>query len=252
MTDEEIKARYQSGNSRKWTGIMLVLVSFLLLGQHAGLPIPHWVFSWQMILIVVGVTSAIQHKFYGIGWLIMIFIGTYFLIADNYPAIHLHDYTLPIILMGVGLIFIFRPKKPRCRNKFEKQYWGGREEWKQAFKEKYSSSEDFLDATSIMGGIKKNILSKDFKGGDIVNFFGGTEIDLSQTDINGRVMLEITQVFGGTKLIVPPHWDVRTELVSLFSGIEDRRPLNAGAVDPTKVLLLKGTSIFGGIDIRSY
>ncbi|MBM3416907.1 MAG: hypothetical protein FJY20_10820 [Bacteroidetes bacterium] len=52
------------------------------------------------------------------------------------------------------------------------------------------------------------MLSKDFKGGDIVNIFGGTEFNLSQADIKGRVTLEVTTIFGGTKLIVPSHWEV--------------------------------------------
>ena len=36
--------------------------------------------------------------------------------------------------------------------------------------------------------------------------FGGAEINFMQADIQGRVELEVNQVFGGTKLIVPAHW----------------------------------------------
>ena len=34
------------------------------------------------------------------------------------------------------------------------------------------SSEDYIDATTVLGGIHKNILSKNFKGGDITIFHG--------------------------------------------------------------------------------
>ncbi len=47
------------------------------------------------------------------------------------------------------------------------------------------SSEDYIDATTVLGGIHKNIISKNFKGGDITIFMGGAEINLSQADIQG-------------------------------------------------------------------
>ena len=65
------------------------------------------------------------------------------------------------------------------------------------------SSEDYIDATTVLGGIHKNILSKNFKGGDITIFMGGAEINLSQADIQGTASLDITQIMGGTKIIVP-------------------------------------------------
>jgi hypothetical protein len=70
------------------------------------------------------------------------------------------------------------------------------------------------------------------------------------------VVLDLTQIFGGTKLIVPHHWKVQSkDLVAVFGGVEDKRPM-LGSTSPTdensKVLVLKGTCIFGGIDIKSY
>jgi predicted membrane protein len=113
------------------------------------------------------------------------------------------------------------------------------------------SSEDFIDATTILGGIHKNILSKNFKGGDITIFMGGAEINLSQADIQGTASLDITQIMGGTKIIVPPHWEVRSQLTSVFGNIEDKRT-NIGNADPNKVLIIDGSSVFGGIEIRNY
>ena len=96
-------------------------------------------------------------------------------------------------------------------------------------------------------------MTKDFKGGDVVNVFGGTELNLSQSDINGTAVLELTTIFGGTKLIVPSHWSVKSEAVTIFGGIEDKRQLLPPSLDrPEKILVLKGTVIFGGIDIKSF
>ncbi len=113
------------------------------------------------------------------------------------------------------------------------------------------SSEDYIDATTVLGGIHKNIISKNFKGGDITIFMGGAEINLSQADIQGSASLDITQIMGGTKLIVPSNWEVRSQLTSVFGNIEDKRQ-NIGNTDPQKVLIIDGTSVFGGIEIRNY
>jgi predicted membrane protein len=111
---------------------------------------------------------------------------------------------------------------------------------------------DFIDSTSIFGGTKKVILSKNFKGGDITCFMGGAELDLSQADIKSPVVLDVTQIFGGTKIIVPPTWDVKSEVAAVFGGIEDKRRILTGNLNPDKVVILRGTSIFGGIEIKSY
>jgi hypothetical protein len=173
---------------------------------------------------------------------------------------------------------LIRPKKSywghddwnRCRNgrqrlrwqqKFEKRFGPGAfpgtgnpdpgQTTGAGIESKSFSSEDYISATTVLGGIHKNILSKNFKGGDITIFMGGAELNLSQADIQGTAALDITQIMGGTKIVVPPHWTIRSELTSIFGNIEDKRQ-NIGVPNPDKVLILDGTSVFGGIEIRNY
>lgn len=114
------------------------------------------------------------------------------------------------------------------------------------------TGDDHLDALSIFGGVKKIIFSKNFQGGEIVNIFGGAELDFTQADINGRVYVDITQLFGGTKIIVPAHWMVISDMAAVFAGVDDKRIRTSAPLDSNKVLVLKGISIFAGVDIRSY
>ena len=113
------------------------------------------------------------------------------------------------------------------------------------------SSEDFIDSTAFFGGVHKKIVSKNFKGGDIVTIMGGTEIDLSQADFTGMVRLDVIQIMGATKIIVPAHWEVRTEVTAIFAGFEDKRQ-QPTVNNPDKVLFIDGTSIFGGIELKNY
>jgi predicted membrane protein len=232
------------------TGLLILIIGIVGLLKAFMMPIPDWVFSWQMLLIALGIFIGIRHQFRNFMWLILILVGGIFLMNDLYPELSFSRYSWPLALIVIGGWLILRPRHRHHQQAVatEPTASNGNAEPKS---ENYSS-EDFIDNTSIFGGIKKTILAKNFKGGDIVNIMGGTEINLSQADIQGIAELEITQVFGGTKLIVPSHWEVKQEVVALFGGIEDRRPIQQVNTNPTKVLILKGTTLFGGIEIKSF
>lgn len=250
--------RERSGKSRMYTGIILLAAGVILLVQRISEPFPAWLFSWPVILIILGLFFGIRKGFRGPGWLMFIVVGAVFLISDLKPELHIQRYWGPILIIAAGIAFIFRPRKNSfgerwmmwddCTRSHEKKNPGTGGEAKDGSS---PPNEELLDVVSILGGTKKIIFSKDFKGGDVTSFLGGTELNLSQADIKGRVRLDLTQIFGGTKLIVPPNWDIQPELVSIFGGIEDKRNLS-GNIDPAKVLVLKGTSVFGGIEIRSF
>lgn len=114
------------------------------------------------------------------------------------------------------------------------------------------SSENHIDVTAVLGGVKRIVVAKNFQGGEITTFMGGADINLTQADVQGRAVLDITQVMGGTRLIVPAHWNVISEVVSVFGGINDKRVLQPTSFNPDKVLIIKGTSFMGGVDISSY
>jgi len=250
-------------NNRVLTGIFLVVGGALYMAYQKGAAIPHWIFSWEMLLIVIGLLSGIKHRFRNSGWLILMIVGGVFLLDGEIPNLNFHQYIIPMMVIAVGLVFIFRPRNSRCfgRNRFNRNWseryknrWENQEgSWNAASSEDITESGDYIQSTSIFSGVKKVILSKDFKGGSITCVMGGAEIDLSQADINGTVVIRMELVFGGTKLIVPPHWIVNNEIDGVFHGVEDKRRMQPGiSADSAKVLILKGSCVFGGIEIKSY
>ncbi len=245
--------------------LVLLGAGFLLFLRQTGVELPYWIFTWQFLLIGIGIFSGFAHGFRGGGWLIMIFVGSFFLV-DDFTGLAFHQYLWPVALIAVGFFMLLRPK----RSRWSGNSWGGwgggkfRERIRQkrgypGFSSGYTdsgadsknfTSENFIDVTTVFGGIHKNIVSKDFKGGDITIFMGGAEINLSQADIQGVARLDITQVMGGTKLIVPSNWEVRSQLTSIFGNVEDKR--QSAATNADKLLILDGSSVFGGIEIRNY
>ena len=239
-----------SRSGRVFGGLLIMAVGAALLAYQLNmLALPRWVFTWKVLLILIGLFSGFRHSFRNPGWIFPVLIGGLFLVEDIAPHVSIRPYFWPILIIICGLIMMLKPS-PKCQAKFKSKRKKGityPNEPAPAF-----SKEDYIDGTAVFGGIKKNIITKDFKGGVITTFCGGTEYNLTHADIQGEVTLEVTQVFGGTRLVLPAHWKVRSEMVAVFGGIEDKRPLVDTALLSDKVLVLKGTLVFGGIDIKSY
>jgi len=241
-------------------GVLIVAIGSLFLARELGAEIPFWVFSWKMLLIGLGVVSAVKHRFLHPGWMILIAVGGAFLLSDLYPHMQIKPILWPSLIILFGLAIIFKPRRKsrfaHYRKHFKKRNYEGRypSDCGDRFNCEEPTSDNYLESTVLFAGVKKIVLAKNFKGGEVVNVFGGTELNLSQADFEGTAKLEITQVFGGTKLIVPSHWEVRSEqTVTVFGNVEDKRgtkPPVAG--EPDKVLIITGTTVFGGIDIRSF
>jgi len=256
---EERKKRWENrverrhGSGHVWTGVLLLLIGSVALMRSYVPDFPRWIFSWQMLLIALGLFIGLRHRFHGAAWFVLLLIGGTFLVNDHFIDGNIRRHIWPLVLIVVGAFFIFRSRQSHGYHP-----WSGKKNMQNDGPDPVSgetlySQDDYIDTTSIFGGCRKNILTKDFKGGDIVNVFGGTELNLTQSDINGTAILELTTIFGGTKLIVPSNWSVKSEAVTIFGGIEDKRQVVPPSLDrPEKILLLKGTVIFGGIDIKSF
>jgi hypothetical protein len=267
-------------NGKVLAGMILLAVGgILLLKQFEYLEIPGWIWSWPTWIIIFGLYSGYKHNFQNSTWLILLIIGGMGIIDYAVPGLHMANFIWPVAIIGIGIWIIMRRNhtwdKGKWERKWDKDKW--EREWKEKWDARYNTpsqpadqagddnttavppippknltGDDFLDATSIFGGVKKTILSKNFRGGDITNIFGGSEIDLTMADIDGRVVLDITQLFGGTKIIVPPHWQVVSNLSAVFAGVDDKRLRKVGAGDNSKILVLEGISIFAGVEIRTF
>ena len=241
---------YYEKSGKNYLGLIILTVGCLLLARQMGVYIPKWVFSFPMLMIAFGLFIGLKHSFQKRSWFLFVFGGALFLIGKIWPEISFSNYIFPIATISCGLYFLFRPKKKVYKYKADKL-----KKWKiyADSQGQTSSSGDWLDSVTVFGGTKKTVISKTFKGGEITSVFGGSEINLSQADIEGRVELEITQVFGGLKLIVPPHWQISIEIDTLFGDVDDKRFANPQiATDPNKILVLKGIGVFAGVDIKSF
>jgi predicted membrane protein len=109
--------------------------------------------------------------------------------------------------------------------------------------------DDYIDTTAIFGEVKKSIISKNFKGGKVTNLFGETKIDLSQAEVYGKAVIDVSQLFGEVKVRVPAGWHVITEVSNILAEVKDKRTNAYVPTDNPKVLVITGVSIFAVVKI---
>lgn len=264
----QLRRHGRAGNNAL-VGLLVIGVGGLLLLRQLGVFFPSWIFHWPMILIVVGVAIGARNNFRDLSWLILILVGVVFLADDIIPDISLRPYIWPIAVIGFGLLILTRGG--RCRNHMHRNndftppppppispnFTGGPDTsatGAASSANAYTSQvpiDDAIDIVSVFGGVKRSVYSKTFRGGEIVTIFGGADVNLTQADFNGAIIIEVVAIFGGAKLIIPPHWTVRTEATPIFGSVEDKRP-TSGITAVDKVLIIRGAVLFGGVEIKSY
>ncbi|TWR29398.1 hypothetical protein FPZ43_10625 [Mucilaginibacter pallidiroseus] len=258
--------------SKAIAGLILVAIGgYFLLQQFDFFFIPDSVELWPLILIFIGLYVGGRSNYKKTSGPILIGLGAIFMVTENIN--NSEGFVWPVALMFLGFWILSKRNNAQSRAQ-NNAYWDNKYQATpydpnnpQDFVNPDAatpdaeqgpaatvppSDDDWLNATAIFGGYNKTIFSKNFRGGDITAIFGGTEIDFTQANINGRVVIELTQVFGGTKIIVPANWQVVADMAAVFAGVDDKRIKTAQNINSDKVLVLKGTSLFAGVDIRSY
>ncbi|ERR1700761_8650283 len=104
-----IEDKSASHKSRTILGAFIVVIGTILLVDQLDLVlIPDWLFSWPMILIIIGLYSGAKHNFQNTTWLILLLVGLAFLADDALPGLMLSNFIWPAALIILGAYIIMR------------------------------------------------------------------------------------------------------------------------------------------------
>jgi predicted membrane protein len=248
-------SNYNMNNSnRMWSGLILLIIGVAFFLRNFGVALPHWVFSWHTILLVIGLAVGAKRDFKGGGWLAMVLLGGYFTLQDM-ADLDLSRYSFALLLVAVGAYMILKPSRWN-KDKWEKK----KPDFNltdtppnDAEKDRtYIPGEnDHVDSINLFSHSKHQVYSKNFIGGDVVTIFGGCDLNLTQADLQDTVILDVVAIFGGIKIIVPPTWIVKSEVTAVFGGLDDKRSVLSDSTS-SKMIIIKGVALFGGVDIRNF
>jgi predicted membrane protein len=236
-------------NKRVVLAGLLIITGFVFLLKSLGLipPFFWWIFSWEMILIAIGVFILLARGAILPG-VILIGVGSYFLLQDIGFYWIDHWMIWAIILIAVGMIVLLRRDIPGAKHHGK---WKGGSHFSHS--ESTDPGVDYIDEVAAFSGGEKIITSQNFKGGKVTGIFGGTEINLLNAKLaKGTNYLDIFNMFGGTTLIIPRDWNVKIDIVALFGGVGDKRDIVNNPDMDDRVLYIKGLVLFGGGEIKSF
>ena len=227
-------------SSRLVIGLILVIAGLFLFLRNTNIfPIflEDILFSWQMLLIVIGliITLGGSNRTPGI---VLMAVGGFFLIPELfYEIFGRYRIFWPALFIAAGIIVIFAGRG--ARDKF-------------LHPESAFSGTDFIDIVNIFSGGDRKVVSDNFSGGKITSIFGGSKINLSKCKLApGVTQLDITCIFGGTEIIVPEDWSIVIDVVPVLGGFSDERRISSASVlDSSRQLIIKGTLVFGGGEIN--
>ena len=190
-----------------------------------------------MLLIVIGVITMVgsDNKTPGI---VLISVGGFFLIPELFTDFfRSFNFFWPALFIVVGVVLLLNSKRI-----VKKLDFSG------------TNRADYIDNVNIFSGAERQVVTDNFQGGKITSIFGGGEVDLTRSSLApGDNVIEITCIFGGTTIIVPDNWNVILEITPILGGFSDSRKLRGDVIrDNTRSLIIRGTVIFGGGEIKSY
>ncbi|MFZ4521801.1 MAG: LiaF transmembrane domain-containing protein [Bacteroidales bacterium] len=244
MEPNETRHRRDPQMNKYVMGVIVIVAGFLLLLSNTGfLPyeLKHILFSWQMLLIGIGIVSLFSSESRTPGT-ILILIGGIFILPRIFDfSFNVMHVFWPVILIAVGILILTK-RMPRRG-------------WRPTFNQLNNQNldEGYIHEENIFSGGKQRVMHQVFRGGHINCVFGGSEVDLTQAILaDGVSELEINTIFGGVTLIVPADWRIQLKMTSIMGGFSDKRSYVKENPDPSKVLIVKGSTIFGGGEIKSY
>jgi predicted membrane protein len=236
---------YEKRRSRKKVAFGFSLVGagvLLILGRMGFIPGEYmeYIFSWQSLLIVLGLIGLLGERNSLVFSLLLIITGGFFLATDIFTiSVEAQKLFWPVLLVIAGLLIILK------RKSYDK--------WSKKFKNGEQVNSDFFKRDYVFGGGKNFITSNEFSGGNVSVVFGGCELDLTEAGLaEGTHILELSAVFGGVSILVPRTWNVEVQVTGVLGGFSDERKYySPDEIDLTRKLIIKGSAVFGGGELKN-
>jgi predicted membrane protein len=219
--------------------VILAVGTIFLLDSLGYVRARNFLQFWPLILIFVGAAKIVRHdsRIWGI---ILLLFGAFLQLNQLGIGHFTWGQFWPILLITAGAMAMWSAVRARRAA--------------DAIQSDNPDPRSTLDENAIFGGVEKRLNGREFRGGRLQAIFGGIEIDLRDADLaENEAVLFTNAIFGGIEVRVPETWFVAARGQGVFGGFSDATRY-APPVDPDrpkKTLIVLGTALFGGVEIRN-
>ena len=206
-------------------GLFFTAVGILLTLDHLDLFETNRILRyWPVVLVVLGVIKLLQPYGNRLAAAALILGGTWLLaLRLHWIRISIFDVFWPLLLIGLGAILVARALGWRA-----------------------DASGPGL---AIFGSRNVASTSSDFRHASASAVLGQHQLDLTGADIvESPAIVDTFAFWGAVEIIVPDHWEIVGDVTPVMGGFEVR---TEGATAPGKRLIVRGTAIMGGIEVKS-
>jgi hypothetical protein len=120
---------------------------------------------------------------------------------------------------------------------------------KRALPSRGDETSDDVALVAIFDGIRLTSRAQAFRGGSLLSWFGGIDLDLREATLAPDARLTTTALFGGISLRVPPGWRVESDVRALAGGVDLRGDGAENGQPDAPTLRLDGLAAFGGVSV---
>lgn len=247
----------RKSDKRFYFGVILIVLGVILILERLNLipeSVADMLISWQMLLVGIGVLSLIGgNRTSGI---ILMVIGGTFMIPELITVPHeIRRIYWPLILVVIGIAILLRQRDNQKQIPFNEPVNPNGPNDIPYNTSASATAMNTFDDFVIFGGREIFVNAQALIGGKATSIFGGIEFDLRKANMQpGGAVIDCVSVFGGCGFKIPMDWNVRNEVTTIFGAFTDKRgeTYSDRYYDPSKTLVIKGVSIFGGIEVKHF
>ena len=220
-----------------WGGVVCLVGVLFLLDHLRVISVDHiWRF-WPLILIAVGIAHLAEPGRRQWGGIVLV-VGALFLFDSLGIMRFSFDELWPLAIIGIGGVMIWNSIETQRR------------------RTEMPDSAATMNAHAVFSGVERRVTAKDFTFGRVSAVFGGVELDFHDAEMAGdQAELEVNAIFGGAEIRIPDNWHVEARNQTVFGGYSDKTRNANAANDATiaggKTLIISGTVMFGGVEVKN-
>ncbi|MGH8220096.1 MAG: LiaF transmembrane domain-containing protein [Steroidobacteraceae bacterium] len=213
-------------------GLVVIAFGLSLLADNLGWSDAHEFFrsAWPLLLVLAGAGIVLQHR-QGRGfWGIALILAGLWSFADQQHWLRVNFWAVfgPTLIVLVGASLIWRSiTRPRPD----------------------SVGDSYVHSFAVFSGAELRPTAP-FQGADLTAVLGGAKLDLTSTPMAGdSATIDVFAFMGGVEIWVPSDWNVVVKVGSFMGACVDKR--RPSTLPPVKQLIIRGSSIMGGVEIKN-